>query len=67
MKAGDRISGSLEPGAAAQFHLNGQPRRRIADAAFAKLFFGIWLSPQTSEPAMREQLLGAANANDAKR
>jgi hypothetical protein len=67
VKAGDRISGSLEPGAAAQFFLNGQPRRRIADAAFAKLFFGIWLSPQTSEPAMREQLLGGTSASNAKR
>ena len=58
VKAGDRISGSLEPGVAAQFHVNGQPRRRVADASFARLFFGIWLSPQTSEPALREQLLG---------
>lgn len=58
VKAGDRISGSLEPGAAAQFFVNGQPRRRVADARFAQLFFGIWLSPQTSEPALREQLLG---------
>lgn len=61
VKAGDRISGSYEPGAAAQFFFNGQPRRRIADAQFARLFFGIWLSPQTSEPGLREQLLGGAN------
>jgi len=57
VKAGDRISGSHEPGVAAQFFINGQPRRRVADAQFARLFFGIWLSPQTSEPALREQLL----------
>jgi len=61
VKAGDRISGSFEPGAAALFFVNGQPRRRIADAQFARLFFGIWLSPQTSEPGLREQLLGGAN------
>ncbi|MGQ3054456.1 MAG: chalcone isomerase family protein [Roseateles sp.] len=59
VKAGDRISGSFEPGAAAQFFVNGQPRRRVADAAFARLFFGIWLSPQTSEPGLREQLFGS--------
>lgn len=59
VKAGDRISGSFEPGVAAQFFVNGQSRRRVADAAFAKLFFGIWLSPQTSEPALRQQLLGS--------
>lgn len=58
VKAGDRISGRFEPGAAAHFFINGQPRRRVADAQFAKLFFGIWLSPQTSEPALRQQLLG---------
>jgi hypothetical protein len=62
VKAGDRISGSYEPGVAAQFTVNGQPRRRIADAEFARLFFGIWLSPQTSEPALRAQLLGGADA-----
>lgn len=57
VKAGDRISGSHEPGVAAQFFVNGQPRRRVADTQFARLFFGIWLSPQTSEPGLREQLL----------
>ncbi|KQW45765.1 MULTISPECIES: chalcone isomerase family protein [unclassified Roseateles] len=61
VKAGDRISGSFEPGAGAQFFINGQPRRRVADATFARLFFGIWLSPQTSEPGLREQLFGGGN------
>ena len=61
VKAGDRISGSFEPGMAVQFFINGQPRRRVADAAFARLFFGIWLSPQTSEPGLREQLLGGGH------
>ncbi|NCT83116.1 MAG: hypothetical protein GXC94_08245 [Comamonadaceae bacterium] len=58
VKAGDRLTGRYEPGAGAQFFFNGQPRQRIADGQFARLFFGIWLSPQTSEPALREQLLG---------
>ena len=62
VQAGDRISGQHEPGAAARFFFNGQPRRRIADAQFARLFFGIWLSPQTSEPKLREQLLGVGDA-----
>ena len=62
VQAGDRISGQYEPGAAAGFFFNGQARRRIADARFARLFFGIWLSPQTSEPALREQLLGGSGA-----
>ena len=62
VKAGDRLSGQYEPGAAASFFFNGQPRQRIADAQFARLFFGIWLSPQTSEPALRAQLLGGGDA-----
>ena len=61
VKAGDRIAGSFEPGTAVQFFVNGLARRRVADATFARLFFGIWLSPQTSEPGLREQLLGGAN------
>ncbi len=61
VRAGDRISGRFEPGVGAQFFVNGQPRRRIADPDFARLFFGIWLSPQTSEPALREQLLGSGD------
>jgi Chalcone isomerase-like len=61
VKAGDRITGTHEPGVAAQFFVNGQPSARVADAQFARLFFGIWLSPQTSEPALREQLLPASD------
>ena len=59
VKDGDRLTGRYEPGSGAQFFFNGQPRQRIDDAQFARLFFGIWLSPQTSEPALREQLLGS--------
>jgi hypothetical protein len=33
-------------------------RGDIRDAEFARLFFGIWLSPRSSEPAMRQALLG---------
>lgn len=61
VKAGDRLTGQYEPGTGAQFYFNGQPRQRIADAQFARLFFGIWLSPQTSEPALRAQLLGGGD------
>jgi len=35
------------------------PRRdaEVRDAELAPLFFGIWLSPATSEPALRQSLL----------
>jgi hypothetical protein len=32
----------------------------VRDATFARLFFGIWLSPRTSEPQLRAALLGLA-------
>lgn len=54
---GDRITGRYEAGRGVSFHVNGQLRRRIEDARFAQLFFGIWLSPQTSEPRLRQALL----------
>ncbi len=59
IKTGDRLLGIHQPGQGARFWFNGQTRGEIRDAEFAKLFFGIWLSPKTSEPAMREALLGA--------
>ena len=36
---------------------NGKPLGEMGDTQFARLFFGIWLGPQTSEPEMRSSLL----------
>ncbi len=58
VQAGDRLTGVHHPGRAARFYLNGALRGEVADADFARLFFGIWLSPKTSEPGLRAQLLG---------
>jgi Chalcone isomerase-like len=55
---GDRLVGLHKPGEGASFSLNGKPAGDIRDAEFARLFFGIWLSPQTSAPQMRRELLG---------
>lgn len=60
IKQGDRLLGVHKPGVGASFWFNGKPAGEIADPAFARLFFGIWLSPQTSEPAMRTALLAGA-------
>jgi hypothetical protein len=57
---GDRITGVQRPGEAARFHVNGRFAGELRDAEFARLFFGIWLSPQTSEPQLRMALLGGA-------
>ena len=59
VKKGDRITGVQQPGEAARFFVNGQPRGEVRDAEFTRLFFGIWLSPRTSQPKLREALLGS--------
>ncbi len=56
--AGDRLTGVHEPGAGARFFANGAPRAALREADFARRFFGIWLSEQTSQPALRRALLG---------
>ena len=63
VKAGDRISGQHLPGQGARFWHNGQPAGQVDDADFARLFFGIWLAPTTSEPGMRVALLGLASSS----
>ena len=60
--AGDRITGVHRPGESARIFLNGTLRGELKDADFARRFFAIWLGPQTSEPKLREQLLGSAKA-----
>jgi hypothetical protein len=62
VQAGDRLTGKQRPGEATRFFFNGKLVGEVRDAEFTKLFFGIWLSPRTSEPALREALLGAARA-----
>lgn len=60
VKNGDRIMGVHRPGVGASFWMNGKPLGEIRDAEFAQRFFGIWLSPATSEPALRSALLAGA-------
>ena len=55
---GDRLTGVLRPGESVRFLFNGRRRGELRDAEFARRFFSIWLGPQTSEPALRGQLLG---------
>jgi hypothetical protein len=60
VKKGDRILGLHRPGVGAAFWMNGKPLGEIRDAEFARRFFGIWLSPATSEPGLRNALLAGA-------
>lgn len=58
VKDGDRLTGLLRPGEGAAFTFNGSPRASLRDADFARLFFGIWLAPASSQPKLRRSLLG---------
>jgi hypothetical protein len=58
VQAGDRITGVHLPEGVVRFFANGAPRGELRDAEFARRFFGIWLAPHTSEPRLRDALLG---------
>jgi hypothetical protein len=58
VKAGDRLTGVQRPGEGSRFFVNGQHSGEVRDAEFTRLFFDIWLSPRTSQPRLREALLG---------
>ena len=57
VKPGDRITSIHQPGSPTRFLVNGKPKGEIVDDEFDRLFFGIWLSEATSEPALRQALL----------
>jgi hypothetical protein len=59
----DRITGAHDGQGGVRFFFNGKPTAQLQDKAFARLFFGIWLSSQTSAPALRRSLLGARHGN----
>ena len=61
VKSGDRITGFHKPGVGTRFFVNGVARTAIDDPEFSRFFFGIWLSPNTSEPKMRAELLAGAS------
>lgn len=58
VRAGDVLVGQHQPGRGARFFFNGKALGEVADAEFSARFFGIWLDPKTSQPALRTALLG---------
>jgi hypothetical protein len=64
VKSGDTLTGVYTPGQGAVFFhndkLTGQVSERLAEA-----FFAIWLDPKTTEPKLRQALLGGAPRQSA--
>lgn len=58
VRAGDRLLGLYQPAQAVQFRQPNRVLGTVPDPLFARLFFGIWLAPTTSEPGLRAALLG---------
>jgi hypothetical protein len=58
VKQGDTLVGVSIPGKEARFYSKDKFIAAVPDAEFAKAFFGIWLSEKTSEPKLRDRLLG---------
>ena len=56
---GQSLAGAYVPGQGALFYLDDMPTGHM-DEELARYFFGIWLDPRTSEPALRVALLGRA-------
>jgi hypothetical protein len=56
VKPGDQLIGIYRPGSAT-FIYNNREIGEVRDPDFARMFFGIWLDPRTSEPKLREKLL----------
>ena len=55
---GTQLVGIYQPGGATQFLRDGQPVGEVADPAFGKAFFAIWLHPKTSAAKLRSALFG---------
>ena len=58
IRKGDRITAFTGDAKQTVFYYNGKKVGQIGDTEFTTAFFGIWLSPKSSEPGMRKELLG---------
>ena len=57
---GNRITGINLPDKGARFFLDGVAIGAIDEPEFARAFFGIWLDPASTAPALRQALLRQA-------
>jgi hypothetical protein len=57
VQAGSQLSGVFLPAAGTRFYLDGRALATLAEPAFAKAFYAIWLDPASSARGLRESLL----------
>ena len=59
VKEGQRIAGAYRAGIApgVRFYLDGKVLADVSDGDFARAFFAIWLSPESTAPTLRGALL----------
>jgi hypothetical protein len=58
---GQTLTGVVDDGQRSHFFFNDSKIGTIDDPEFTKWFFNIWLAEDTSEPKMRQKLLGLSN------
>ena len=61
VRPGMRITGVYLPQEGCRFYVDGRLAREVADPAFARAFFAIWLDPRARDPQLRQRLLGLAD------
>lgn len=57
VRSGDKLMGWHRPAQGALFLQGEQTLGEVAEPAFSRLFFGIWLSERTGAPELRQALL----------
>ncbi len=62
VKKGDRLVGINLPGEGMRMLHNGTETATVRDPKLAERFFAIWLGPKSSEPELRDALLGKSGA-----
>jgi hypothetical protein len=58
VREGDQLTGVYQPGHGVRFYRGNDMLADIADDAFARAFFAIWLDPRSRDPGLRARLLG---------
>ncbi|WP_022953257.1 chalcone isomerase family protein [Leucothrix mucor] len=58
VKSGDQLGFKLDSQGKNYFTYNGKNIGGVADAQFGQSFLAIWLSPKTSQPGIRQRLIG---------